>query len=598
MLIRKEHVELLQEIDASGNFSDLISREVVDRSRFSRRVMELQIMGLVKRAGDYVEFTEAGRHLLNAVKAIKIEIMPDPWIDSRIIEILRLFTATGFIPEQWKCLLEERGLWADDDLTMTGREVYEAYVKAKPLIYITPEIAEFLLNLSPGPAPYNELVRLRSDGGFSIHVINALEATGLLKISPPTKEANIFMLTPLGRRVRRALFRIPIYDSVILIDEGVVEALLRNERGVAEEAELKVMHLLSSNGKVTEAGHELAASFRESGADQLKINPLSISLNEIQVLKALNMLIGRSIDKPYPTLEDIAEKVSVGESVSVLLHLLESKELIKRYEHKEKDTYKLTELGESVLKKLGNMEADVKSSAVKAVTYAVGGFLPKPDWVDEARKLGLVHNDITGKGWFLLELSAKMIRKPILTRHDALILHKVPTKGIMLEELNGWLCSQGVSEEMAKHALSECESKGYIEALPNDYVLLSEVGLLMKDVVTFATTDVLTKFEISITPTLYAVLSVIAQNLTELKKVWIEEGRKAKLINEEAKIIYNNLKGAISITLDEVLKSVTRLRGFGLIGKAVITEAGKKLLEAGVKLGGHSMDTAPLEIYK
>ncbi|MCD6340425.1 MAG: DUF505 family protein, partial [Desulfurococcales archaeon] len=85
------------------------------------------------------------------------------------------------------------------------QDVKCAYSKARTLIYITPEIAEFLLSLPPGPAPYDELVRLKDTGGYSAHVVNALEATRLLKISSPMKEDSIYVLTPLDRRVRKAL---------------------------------------------------------------------------------------------------------------------------------------------------------------------------------------------------------------------------------------------------------------------------------------------------------------------------------------------------------------------------------------------------------
>ena len=210
-----------------------------------------------------------------------------------------------------------------------------------------------------------------------MHVINALEATRLLKVSPPTKEGSIYMLTPLGRRVRKALFKIPIYDSVILIDERIVDAFLKSERSVAEETELKTMHLIGSNGEPTEAGHELTAGYRESRALQAKVAPLSISLEEISVLKAISKLINRLPDRPYPTLDDIAKNLSNGGKVGILLHLLESKELVMRYGYKGKDTYKVIELGEAVLKKLSNVDRNITSSATKAVNYALVGRTPK-----------------------------------------------------------------------------------------------------------------------------------------------------------------------------------------------------------------------------
>ena len=103
------------------------------------------------------------------------------------------------------------------------------------------------------------------------------------------KEGSIYVLTPLNRRVRKALFKIPIYDSVILIDEYVVNVFLKSKRSTAEETEFKTMRLIGSDGKPAEAGHELTAGYRESCVTQIRIAPLSISLDEINDLKVITL---------------------------------------------------------------------------------------------------------------------------------------------------------------------------------------------------------------------------------------------------------------------------------------------------------------------
>ena len=50
-----------------------------------------------------------------------------------------------------------------------------------------------------------------------------------------------------------------------------------------------------------------------------------------------------------------------------------------RYEYKGKDTYKVTELGELVLRKLGSVDNDITSSAAKAANYALIGRTPKSE---------------------------------------------------------------------------------------------------------------------------------------------------------------------------------------------------------------------------
>ena len=57
VLIRKEHAIILRELRKYRNVNDLIAREVIERSRFLRRIMELYVMGLVKKHDYNVELT-------------------------------------------------------------------------------------------------------------------------------------------------------------------------------------------------------------------------------------------------------------------------------------------------------------------------------------------------------------------------------------------------------------------------------------------------------------------------------------------------------------------------------------------------------------
>ncbi len=597
MFIKKEHVLVLRELRGSVELGAFAEKRVIDRVRFSRRIMELYIMGLIKRKGDNIELTEAGQHLVKAIENIDIDSLPDPWIDSRIIEVIELAKTTGLVPDPWIKLLEERQLWSDGWLNNVAEEVYNAYVKADTLIYITPEIAEFILSLSPGPAPYDELIRHIESGGYGGYLVNALEAMRIIKISPPYKGGSIYMMTPLGRRVKKALYKIPVYDSVILIDSTIVDAFLRSERSSAEEHSLRTMHLINSGGKRTEAGHELTASYRESRKITFKILPIALSVEELNVLKTIRELMEKTMDKPYPTIDDISKKLGSLSNLSILINLLESKELIARHEYKGKDTYKLTSLGQAVIDKLRDIRRDIRSYSTKTVSYVIVGRIPKTEWVIRAREDGLVHRDITGRGWFLLELSARITRKPILSRYDALILRKLPSKGMKYNELFEYLLSEGVDEKTIEYSISECESKGYIEVYPNDYVKMTDTGLLMKEVIISGNTEELTKSELSITPTIYNILRIIAENINELKKTWVKGGGR-KLLEEEAKIIYNNLKGLTSITINEIMSTMALIRGYGLLGKLGLTDAGKKLLEVGEKFKSYVIDPSIIRVYR
>mgnify|MGYP000029314530 CR=1 FL=1 len=65
----------------------------------------------------------------------------------KVIEILSLAITTGYLPDPWIHLLDEQELWEDGELSKVEHEVYNTYSKARTLIYITSEIAEFILSI-------------------------------------------------------------------------------------------------------------------------------------------------------------------------------------------------------------------------------------------------------------------------------------------------------------------------------------------------------------------------------------------------------------------------------------------------------------------
>lgn len=582
MFVRKEHIKILNSVGIQKEALTLAKEEAVPRAVFSKRLMELHIMGLVRREGNTIYLTDAGRHLLKAWNALKSKDVPDPWINSSALMILELADKTGFIPSNWARITETRGLTEGNALTEAGQEVLKAYRKARPLIYITPEIAEFLIGLPPGPAPYDDLIAYRDAGGYGQNVINALEATRLLRISPPTREKAIYVLTSVGRKVRNALFRIPVYDSVIIIDERIVKLLTEGKIDDSTERELEIMHLREKR-ETTDLGKDLITGYSEQTKEQSLTHPIHISNDEIKVLEVIDEIVSKgSPEEPTPTYSDIKRKTTEIMDLGEILHLLESKNLIERQEIRRKDVYRLTDSGKQLLNKFKKLNEDITSDAVKACTYVFSGRIPKPDWVMEAKRHGLIAHDITERGYFLVKLSSTLKRTPFLTIYDAVMLHTTPSKGAPLSKVMDKIMTEvkGTDEQLVKRYISEAESKGYIDVLPNDYVVLTSAGSLMKDVISSGNTEELIKAKISITPTAYYVLLVIRNNLNKLKKTW-RKGDGRKLLAEEAAVVYNNLKGATSITLDEVMKTITALRGYGLLGRAGLTEAGEKLLELG-----------------
>lgn len=580
MFVRISHAKILGKLKEEKNADKLSASNVIARKEFSRTIMELHIMGLVKISGNDIIITPAGERIVEAYEAINIpeDKIPDPWINSAVIYALELAEMTGYVPKLWEDMLEARGLW-DKGITKAAVKVLEAYRNARPLIYITPEIAEFLIGLPPGPAPLDELIAFRDSGGYGRNVVNALEATRLLKISPPTPGGSTYILTPVGRKVRRALLRTPIYDSVILIDERIVDLMQRESLSEAEVSELERMHL-KSGMKTTSMGEELVESYKEQTKTEEIVVPFSISVEELKVMKVIEEFAKKyPPEEPVPTYSDLKDKVpevNLGE----ILHLLEAKELIKRVEKRRKDTYELTDIGLEVLSKFRELSKDITSSAVKSATYALVGRPPKAEWVKEGRELGIVFNDITERGWFLINIVKRIHKKPFLTVYDTNIVHKVPAKGMKIYELARSIAQAlNTDESGVIKAISEAESKGLVDVLPNDVVILTSLGKTIKDVISMASTDELLKSRISITPTHYNVLLIIKENIGTLKKIYAQKDIRT-LINEEVKIIYNNIKKVTSITLEEIKKTLQQLRAYGLLGRTGITEAGELLLKA------------------
>ncbi len=569
---------MLKAVVTRRDLSELIKDRVVERRLFSKRIIELEIMGLVSRSESSVVITEAGEYLLKAYELGRPDPSVDPWINSAVIYALELGKRTDYVPREWLGFLRERGLWGDDGITEAGEYVLKSYKVAKPSIFLTPEVVEFLIALPPGPAPYDELIALRDAGGYGQAVVNALEAMRLLRIYPPSPLGSTYVLTPTGRRVKEALLKIPVYDSVISLNEYVAKLLSKDVLSEADEKFLEGMHL-RSHGRVTEAGKDLLECYRHLGEDVKPVTPFVISVEEIRVLDAIKEF---KINQPKgegPTYRDLRDAVTEVKELGNTLHLLESKDLVRRVEVKGKDTYELTKVGEEVLRRFKGLRKDITSPPVKAATYALAGKPPKPEWVREGRELGIVFNDVTSRGYFIIEVSKRIRRSPYLTMYDTNIVHKTPLKGIKLVDLRAKVMeSIGGCERDFERALSEAEGKGFIEVLPNDYVVLTEVGKLVKDVVVTASTQELLKAKVSITPTHYYILKTIKDNITKYKKVITESGPGTP---DEVSLVYNNVKKYTSITTEEVKKVLHQLRAYALLGRTGVTSAGETLIKVG-----------------
>ncbi len=577
---------MLKTINTEINLSDLIRSKVIERRLITRRILELEIMKLIQRCNSSIRITLAGKELIEAFNLAKPSPFINPWINTAVIYALELGKSTGYLPQDWVRFLQPRGLWYEGKITKAGEHILAIYRRIKPQLFLTPTIAEFLIALPPGPAPLDELLALIDAGGYSRNITDMLEAMRLLRIYPPSRIGSTYVLTPAGRVVKEALLKIPIYDSIIVINEHVTNLLLSKKLSEVNTKELGIMHLISK-GEITEAGKELLKGYKCINEEAKPVTPFVISTNEVKVLDTIREFRIKNFNRVNPTYDDLRSKLNNINELTNLLHSLESKELVRRVEIEGRDTYELTKLGEVVLRRFKGLNRDITSSPVKAATYALAGKPPKPEWVKEGRELGIVFNDVTSRGYFILEVSKRIKRAPYLTIYDTNIVHKVPMKGITLEDLKSRVIEAvGGDESSFMNALSEAEGKGFIEVLPNDYVVLTEAGKLVKEVVVSASTQELLKAKVSITPTHYYVLKTIKDNITQYKKVLKESGPESA---SEISLVYNNVRRYTSITTEEVKKVLHQLRAYALLGKTGITSAGEALLKVGEAVASPKM---------
>ncbi len=583
MLIRRDHLKLLLRLGEGGREAlEFRGEKRVDELVFSRRITELKVLGLVDISDGIINLTSAGRKLIEAMRRAELDVesLPDVWVDTPIYKMVELAVRTGHILPNWESALRERRFW-ENGPTDLARELLEVKVQSRPSLLLAAELSDFIEVIPPGPEDLGELIRIRDELGFGKWVVNALQAMDLLYISPPDEFGAVYTLTPAGRRARESIWLISVVTTQITVDQRTAEQI---ERGESTER-LVEMGLADGSG-ITEAGRGMLAAYKEMGVVRRPTTPFYFTIEEIKVLKAIEEAERKKETNPeiLPTKGWIEDKSGIAD-VGEALILLESKGLVERREIEMKDTYWLTEHGRQAYNLVKDSSEDITSESLKAVTYPLAGEVPMAEWVRQAKRHGFVDKDLTKKGRLLVDLSSRVVRRPVLTAYDVAILMKVPKgKYLRRDELvsavNEYL---GVKDDeeakrIVRKAISEAESKGLVVMLQNRTIGLTPIGEVMKDVVSFGNTQTMKTMKFPVTPTVYWVLRVISENIEELKEAW---RKGVDVVNVEARIVYNNLKKYTSVTDEEIKKAFVILRRTGLLGRMGPTSAGELLLEAG-----------------
>ena len=256
------------------------------------------------------------------------------------------------------------------------------------------------------------------------------------------------------------------------------------------------------------------------------------------------------------------------DTVKESLYTLESFELIVSTEENGKTVYKLTPHGKDVyleLKEKGFRE--ITATGVKAVTITNTEFgSPNYHWFEEATQQHLIGNGYpTKSGKLYAELAYNIKRLPHITRFELMVLHKLPETGYFLEDIYNEF-DETLKEEV-QYAINKLEARYYLDVLPNEAIVLTEPGKLIK--------KALSGTPEGIAHPINPVIVRILQALKEVGNLYVKE--------EKVRILPKNWEEAIKLSgLDKETfeKEIAIARLANLIGKSSINEGGLLVLKA------------------
>lgn len=595
LIITRDHIKLIKVLESSSALDEVLKKFNADKNHLSRRLTELMIMGLAEIDYKNAKLTKEGRMIHDAILWIEsnmgtklddLDLPKDTWINSQVMNIIKIYKETGYMPLEWKVIMEERKLVRDGEINAAANLIYDAYKLARPVLYVDSSLAEFIAGLPPGPADYSVLLRYREIHGYAENTIYAMEALRLLEISPPYNGRIIYMLTAAGRKLKEYMGEIPLYYPVMMINEKIRMLLEEMSKiNLDDKYYLGQFGLYDiEQNKKTELSEKLLSVYREQTRVGKYILPIYLTKQDLKVLKIIEEAWekNKTNKEVYPHKKYLSEKLNGKVSdPTTLFYLLEARGLVEMAEHKGKETLKLTKEGKEALTWFKNLDVDISTEAVKALTFREWGIIPSYEWLIKAEKAGLLgKGDMTKKGEAILRLAKKAKRKIYTTIYDTNILVKVPLKGSiskdkLIESITEKLKDKKVGEDAVSLALSEAESKGFIVEYPNQIVKLTEVGRALKVAIEGAKTSVITSMKVSLTPESLAILKVIKENEDVLAKTWTEK----EIIDDK---VVDVIRKYLSYPRESIRKAIVTLRGMGFLGRKsggrILTGPGEQLL--------------------
>ncbi|WP_456384323.1 DUF505 domain-containing protein [Persephonella sp.] len=644
MVIRKEHALAL--LNAKAQEEKGLSCQITIKAEEDPYV-ELELQNLLEQGTSPVEYvlTYWGRNLVYLLEEmIQKGLISHPsewderfrWIGSEVIAMIEAaINSGGLTGEETFEPLKKRGFAQETHEEKRGwfkeindyaRSIYEIYIKAKPRLVISKELASYISSMPTGPA---ETKMLPEHGRFPL----ILESMRLISFSVPNSD--VYTLSGLGQAVQKTIQTMaPSLETVI--NEDYMYALLKVlDSGIdgltAQEAEvLQELAFIDAEGNLLPGGENLLEVYRlwserhyrpvktfnletldqelligiEKVWEKNKTNPEIVPTAEeivhylmekpLKEYKHLVEFYGRMINQAmgYQKKEELKKKWAelfnieqlfkhfwekgnqwyekLYDTVKESLYSLESFNLITSEldEKTDKTVYRLTPHGKEVLKDIKEKGVrEITATGVKAVTITKTEFgAPNYHWYEEAVKQHLVGGGYPTKSGQLYEnLAYNIKRLPHLTRFELMVLHKIPEYGMFLDELFKEF-DETLKEEV-QYAVNKLEARYILDVLPNNGIVLTEPGKLIKK----ALSGVPEGIANPINPLIVRILQAIKQ----VGNLYVKE-RKVRILprNWEEAL---KISGLDKETFEKEI-AVARLAGF--IGRTSIHESGLEILEA------------------
>ncbi len=626
MLVQKEHAQVLLKLFAEREEG----RPYMDSESFSEQtIYELEVQGLTRMYSPIrVGLTYYGNELALVLHELIDEnylstpdIWPEGWrwLGSEIIAMLDAASRAGRVGPLAIEPLSERGLAEEVEdretgkkyvgLTDAGQRIMEIYHALHPKLDISASLADIIRQTPVGPTSAARLTA----GSHEEHL---LEGMRLIAYSVP--KSDVYAFTALGQAVKKALETGGFGSSGDVFTDDMMWVLVDvvDGREVSQSAisTLQTLGYLGPDGELLPAGEWMLEAFRlwHSGArtdvwtialteeegeilraihtlwEKAKNNPEEVPTfknlrtemidRKIKMYKALLERYGRKLEempKKYQLIarrfieaKDMARWYDDNFDLRAALYSLESFQLVETVEDENnREVFRLTDKGNSVMEDQSQAQRDITSMAVKAITMTRKAFsAPNYEWWREAQEAKLVGSaEPTSSGYLYASLAETIYRLPHLTKFELRVFHTLPAQGMSVDDLFETLA--GEEAEQIRWALEKLEARHLIDILPDGNIVETEAGRKLDE----ALAGVPEGFGHPVNPILYRTIKAVAEVGTLYSK------------EEKVRILPRNLKEALKrsgLPKDVFENALEAARAAGFIGRNSINKAGLLLLEA------------------